>query len=123
MTLTLHEKENEICKTKYPILMVHGIFFRDWQVINYWGRVPNELIRNGAEVYYGKQQSANKVSVSATEVAERIKKKSLQKLAQKKVNIIAHSKGGLDSRYAISHLGMDKYVATLTTINTPHIWL
>ena len=66
-------KENEICKTKYPILMVHGIFFRDWQVINYWGRVPNELIRNGAEVYYGKQQSANKVSVSATEVAERIK--------------------------------------------------
>ena len=31
-----------------------------------------------------------------------------------------HSKGGLDSRYAISKLGCDKYVATLTTINTPH---
>lgn len=86
LDLDAARKENEICKTKYPILMVHGIFFRDWQVINYWGRVPNELIRNGAE----------------------------------KVNIIAHSKGGLDSRYAISHLGMDKYVATLTTINTPH---
>ena len=37
-----------------------------------------------------------------------------------KVNIIAHSKGGLDSRYAVSCLGMDKYVASLTTINTPH---
>jgi len=73
LDLDAARKENEICKTKYPILMVHGIFFRDWQVINYWGRVPNELIRNGAEVYYGKQQSANKVSVSATEVAERIK--------------------------------------------------
>ena len=36
------------------------------------------------------------------------------------MNIIAHSKGGLDSRYAISKLGMDRYVATLTTINTPH---
>lgn len=68
LDLDAARKENEICKTKYPILMVHGIFFRDWQVINYWGRVPNELIRNGAEVYYGKQQSANKVSVSATEV-------------------------------------------------------
>lgn len=37
-----------------------------------------------------------------------------------KVNIIAHSKGGLDARYAISTLGLDEYVATLTTINTPH---
>ena len=83
LDLDAARKENEICKTKYPILMVHGIFFRDWQVINYWGRVPNELIRNGAEVYYGKQQSANKVSVSATEVAERIKE-VLQKLAQKR---------------------------------------
>ena len=37
-----------------------------------------------------------------------------------KVNIIAHSKGGLDSRAAIAHCGMAPYVATLTTINTPH---
>ena len=72
-----------------------------------------------AQVYYGKQQSANKVSVSATEVAERIKE-VIAETGAEKVNIIAHSKGGLDSRYAISHLGMDKYVATLTTINTPH---
>lgn len=36
------------------------------------------------------------------------------------MNIIAHSKGGLDSRYAISKLGMAPYVASLTTINTPH---
>lgn len=37
-----------------------------------------------------------------------------------KVNIIAHSKGGLDSRYAISNLGAAPMVASLTTINTPH---
>ena len=37
-----------------------------------------------------------------------------------KVNIIAHSKGGLDSRYMISKLGMAEYVATLTTMSTPH---
>ena len=44
----------------------------------------------------------------------------MQKTGCGKVNIIAHSKGGLDSRYAISKLGSDKYVASLTTINTPH---
>ncbi len=111
--------ESQICRTRYPILMVHGIFFRDWQYFNYWGRVPAELIRNGAAVYYGKQQSANLVSVSAGEIAEQIKS-IIAETGAPKVNIIAHSKGGLDSRYAISKLGMDRYVATLTTINTPH---
>ena len=37
-----------------------------------------------------------------------------------KVNIIAHSKGGLDSRAAIALTSAGKYVASLTTINTPH---
>lgn len=111
--------ESEICKTKYPILMVHGIFFRDWQLMNYWGRVPASLIRNGASVYYGNQQSARSISDSAAELSAQIMT-VLQETGAEKVNIIAHSKGGLDSRYAISRLGMDKYVATLTTINTPH---
>ena len=112
-------KENEICKTKYPILMVHGIFFRDWQKFNYWGRVPRELVRNGAEIYYGNQQSANLISVSAGELRDRILE-VIKETGAEKLNIIAHSKGGLDSRYAISKLGMDKYVASLVTINTPH---
>ena len=119
MELDDMRKENEICKTRYPILMVHGIFFRDWQKFNYWGRVPRELVRNGAEVYYGNQQSSNLISISAGELSKRIVE-VIQQTGAEKVNIIAHSKGGLDSRYAISKLGMDKYVASLTTINTPH---
>lgn len=111
--------ENQICKTKYPVLMVHGIFFRDWQLMNYWGRVPASLIRNGASIYYGNQQSAQSVADSAEELKNTILK-IINETGAEKVNIIAHSKGGLDSRYAISCLGMDKYVATLTTINTPH---
>lgn len=111
--------QNEICKTKYPILMVHGIFFRDWQFFNYWGRIPAALIRNGAEIYYGNQQSASSIERSASELRDRILE-VINESGAEKVNIIAHSKGGLDSRYAISCLGMDKYVASLTTINTPH---
>lgn len=111
--------ESQICATKYPILMVHGIFFRDWQLLNYWGRIPAALIRNGADVHYGNQQSSRSVAESGAELRDAIMK-VISETGAEKVNIIAHSKGGLDSRYAISCLGMDKYVATLTTINTPH---
>lgn len=111
--------ENHICQTKYPILMVHGIFFRDWQFFNYWGRIPEELIRNGAKVYYGRQQSSLTIADSAKELSEQIKE-IIKETGCEKINIIAHSKGGLDSRYAISCLGCAPYVASLTTINTPH---
>lgn len=110
---------DQICRTKYPILLVHGVFFRDSRVLNYWGRIPAELEANGAEIFYGEQQSAAAVAVSAAELSAKIEQ-LVQKTGCGKVNIIAHSKGGLDSRYAISHLGADKYVASLTTINTPH---
>jgi len=36
------------------------------------------------------------------------------------VNLIAHSMGGLDSRFAITSLGYGDHVASLTTISTPH---
>lgn len=119
MALDNARAENEVCKTKYPIVLVHGIFFRDWQLVNYWGRIPNELIRNGADIHYGGQQSSAAVSQSAEELKASILK-ILEETGAEKVNIIAHSKGGLDSRYAISRLGLAPHVASLTTINTPH---
>lgn len=54
------------------VVMVHGVFFRDWQYFNYWGRIPKELNRNGCTVYYGKQQSAASVETSARELKERV---------------------------------------------------
>ncbi|MGN1338850.1 MAG: esterase/lipase family protein [Oscillospiraceae bacterium] len=112
-------RDDQVCRTKYPILLVHGVFFRDSHILNYWGRIPAELEANGAVIFYGEQQSAASVEKSATELAERIET-LVRKTGCGRVNIIAHSKGGLDSRYAISRLGADKYVASLTTINTPH---
>ncbi len=108
-----------ICRTRYPLLLVHGVFFRDFEHFNYWGRIPKELERNGAVIFYGDQQSALSVADSARELADRIERLVSEKGCGK-VNIIAHSKGGLDSRWAISKLGCDKYVASLTTVNTPH---
>lgn len=110
---------NAVCRTHYPVVMVHGIFFRDWQYLNYWGRIPKALKQNGANVYYGKQQSSLAVADSAVELSAQIRR-VLDETGAEKVNIVAHSKGGLDARYAISKLGMEEYVASLTTVNTPH---
>ncbi len=117
--LNLTRQESKICRTKYPVLMVHGIFFRDWQLFNYWGRIPAELRKNGARIFYGKQQSAQSIEKSAQELHQQIHA-VLEQTGAEKINIIAHSKGGLDSRYALSKLGDAPYVASLTTINTPH---
>ena len=111
--------DEKLCDTRYPILMVHGVFFRDFRYLNYWGRIPKELERNGAKIYYGNHQSAASVADCGVELKDRILQIVSETGAQK-VNVIAHSKGGLDMRYAISRLGMDAYVASLTTINTPH---
>lgn len=109
----------EICKTKYPILMIHGVFFRDFRYFNYWGRIPKELEQNGSTIYYGNHQSAAPVQESAKELDARIRQ-IIEETGCEKVNVIAHSKGGLDTRYALSLLGTNQYVASLTTINTPH---
>ncbi len=112
-------KENEICKTKHPILLVHGIFWRDWQLFNYWGRIPRALKKNGATIYYGNQHSATSMEICANELKEQVLE-IIEKENCEKVNIIGHSKGGLDARYMISCLGIENKVASLTSIGTPH---
>ena len=37
-----------------------------------------------------------------------------------KINLVAHSMGGLDLRYALAHLGIEYKIESLTTIATPH---
>lgn len=108
-----------ICKTRYPLLMIHGVFFRDSKLLNYWGRVPEALKANGATVFYGNHQSAASVEVGAKELAARIRA-IVEETGCQKVNIIAHSKGGLECRYALAHLDVAPLVASLTTVNTPH---
>ena len=108
-----------ICRTKYPLLFVHGVFFRDSEYFNYWGRIPDDLIRNGATVYYGNNHSATSGADGGAERTEAMRR-IVRETGCDKLNIIAHSKGGLDCRYAISKCGAEPYVASLTTINTPH---
>ena len=111
--------QSQICSTRYPLLLVHGVGFRDLRYFNYWGRIPRELARYGADIYYGNQEAFATVVYNAGDIYRKIQE-ICRETGCEKVNIIAHSKGGLDSRYAISRLGAAPMVASLTTINTPH---
>lgn len=111
--------KDQICNTRYPILMVHGVFFRDFKYFNYWGRIPGELEKNGATIYYGDHQSAASVENSAKELADRISQ-IVKETGCEKVNVIAHSKGGLDIKTAVAKFGMADKVASIITVNTPH---
>ncbi len=112
--------EGDECKTAYPLIMVHGIGFRDLRFFNYWGRIPLLLMKHGATVYYGHQMAWGTIEENAAKIAATIDQ-ALSETGADKVNIIAHSKGGLDSRYLISTMGYGDKIASLTTMSTPHL--
>ncbi len=104
---------------KYPLLMVHGMGFRDSKHINYWGRIPKKLKKAGCRIFYGDQDSNASVETNADVLAKRIEE-ILEETGAEKINVFAHSKGGLDIRCAIAKHGLGEKVASVTTFSTPH---
>jgi triacylglycerol lipase len=109
-------KTDTRCKTRYPLLLVHGTGSIDPM---HWGRIPEVLIQNGAEVFFGQQDSWADIETKAKGIAQRINEIITQTHADK-VNIIAHSKGGLEARMAASSPGIHDRIASITTVATPH---
>ena len=105
--------------TKYPILMVHGVGFRDLKWPLYWGRIPAVLAGTGSLLFYGQQDCWARIEDNAKTLRARIRQ-ILEETGAEKVNIIAHSKGGLEARMVASSLGMGGQIASITTIGTPH---
>jgi triacylglycerol lipase len=106
-------------KTKYPIILVHGIALKDFKFLKSFGEIDRILRIQGYTVYKAKIDGFGSVLNNAMQLKEEILK-ILEVEGACKVNIIAHSKGGLDSKYMIENLGMEDYVASLTTLCTPH---
>ena len=104
---------------KYPVLLIHGLNGRDHEKSSYWGRIPEALQAEGVQVYFGGGHAWTTIEYNGAIIAETLRC-LIESGACEKVNIIAHSKGGLDCRYAMEHLGISQYVASLSTINTPH---
>lgn len=106
-------------KTKYPIILVHGIAVKDTWFLKSFGKIDKRLIEAGNIVYKSKIDSFGTVEDNALALKEEILS-LMKEHGYEKVNIIAHSKGGLDAKYMIKHLDMDEKVASLTTLCTPH---
>ena len=106
-------------KTRYPILLVHGLGLRDIFFLKSWGRIDRILRIQGHTVYKSRIDAFGSVKTNAVQLKEEIDA-ILRETGAEKVNLIAHSKGGLDAKYMIRHLGMAPKVASLTTLCTPH---
>src|SRR3989442_9721639 len=78
--------------------------------------IGEQLERAGAQLYCPRLPPASSISARAARLADLIRA-----LPEPRVNIVAHSMGGLDARYAISQLGLSAKVASLITIGTPHL--
>ncbi|MCL2793145.1 MAG: hypothetical protein FWD87_08630 [Spirochaetaceae bacterium] len=106
---------------KYPVGLVHGIFAHDRKsFIDFWGRIPEALTSRGIKVFLGNTDSWGDFESNALILKNTIEN-ILVETKKEKVNIIAHSKGGLDTRYLIWKHGFGDKIASLTSICTPHL--
>ena len=105
--------------TRYPIVLVHGLAMKDTFFMKSWGRIDRLLRVQGYTVYKSNADGFGTVESNAAQLKAEIED-ILRETNADKVNIIAHSKGGLDAKYMITDLGMAPKVASLTTLCTPH---
>lgn len=106
----------------YPIVLAHGFFgfeeFAGIGFIDYFYGVRAELAAHGERlVYTPAVDPFNDSEARGRELLARIES-ILAETGHARVNIVAHSQGGLDAR-VVANLRPD-LVASITTIATPH---
>lgn len=106
-------------KTKYPVVLVHGMMLKDFKFYRAFRKISNYLAQCGVKVYVTNQDGVGSIKNNAGQLAEMVDI-ILANEHSSKVNVIAHSKGGVDIRYMIKAYHMEDKVASLTTLSTPH---
>lgn len=105
-----------------PIVLVHGLLGFDrvkvgpLTLLRYFPGIEDTLRAAGHEVAVPSLSKTRGVAHRANELRRFIR----GRFPNDRVHIIAHSMGGLDSRYMIARLGMEDRVRSLTTVGTPH---
>ena len=123
----------------YPIVLAHGVCRFDvlWQDLlnvdnnddpvlddkHYFKGIRTMLMKKGYSVYHSNVRWAAGVEKRAGDLEKDIKE-VLDRTKVKKVNIIAHSMGGLDARHMLfrsrNRSKIHERIASVTTIGTPH---
>lgn len=89
-------------QTKYPIVLVHGLFgFDNLGPVDYWYGIPSALRADGAKVYVVQVSAANSTEVRGEQLLTQVKQ-VLAATGAAKVNLIGHSHGGPTTRYVAS---------------------
>ena len=107
--------------TRFPIAMMHG--FAGWDtmigIYEYFYNVEDDLTDRGYEVDATEVAMFNDSDFRSREVESQLMQ-MLTDTGARKLNLIAHSQGGLDARRFISGLGHGDDVAVLAMVATPN---
>ncbi|CAN5246217.1 hypothetical protein BH11MYX1_BH11MYX1_35390 [soil metagenome] len=103
-----------------PVVLVHGLFGFDrlgipGAKLDYFRGIAKHLETLGCHADAVKLPRASSVPERARELCD-----AIAALGHDRVDLIAHSMGGLDARYALAHFGLASRVRSLVTVGTPH---
>jgi triacylglycerol lipase len=103
-----------------PVVLAHGLFGFDrigvpGAKLHYFNGIVRHLETLGCDAHAVRVPAMGSVPARAAALV-----KAVESLPHDRVDIIAHSLGGLDARYALARLGLARRVRALVTIGTPH---
>ncbi len=108
--------------TRFPIVMVHGwTGFENIGPLTYYFNVRDDLEQLGYPIAIPILDPYNAVEVRGEQLTDFVAQ-TLSGQRARKVNLIGHSQGGIDSRYAAAEAGggLGDRVGAVITIGTPH---
>ena len=105
-------------KTRYPVVLVHGLLgFDSILGVDYWYGVPSNLRAGGAKVYVASVSASNFSEVRGEQMIRDLD--TLRAIhGHAKFNLIGHSHGGPTIRYVASV--RPDLVASVTSVGSPH---
>jgi triacylglycerol lipase len=99
MTALPAHAQSGYTQTRYPIVLVHGLFgFDSFLGLDYFYGIPSALRQDGARVYVAQVSAANSTEVRGEQLLAQVKT-ILALTGASKVNLVGHSHGGPTIRY------------------------
>ena len=114
-------KNCHLSTTRFPIVLMHGFMGTDkyFNFLEYYYQVKGHLETRGYHIFTPVVQPIANSSSRVLTLKNQIDQ-YMQQTGARKLNLIAHSQGGVDGRLLIAEHKYGDRIASLTTISTPH---